>query len=150
MLVKPARHPRYPISHTLWVWPHWCSKPGATIASIEFAFRGANKLHQGELVRAVNKGFLLHMDVFGQVRNVSDAKKAIALLKAGKDAAANKLFIGGGGFAGPLSTGGLQQLVVTAKPGVYVQGFGGCRLEDICAAGPDGGSYMAEVSFGLD
>jgi Xaa-Pro dipeptidase len=40
--------------------------------------------------------------------------------------------------------------VFSIEPGIYVRGFGGCRLEDICVAGPSGGSYMAEVSFGLD
>lgn len=96
-------------------------KPKATIASIEFAFRGADKLHPGELVRFVNDGFLVHMDVYVRVKNVRDARKVIRLLLAGKNGAASKLAIGQGTFAGPLSTGGLQQLKVTAKPGVYVQ-----------------------------
>lgn len=61
------------------------------------------------------------MDVFGQVRNLAAARKAVALLLAGKDNAANRLFIGGGTFTGPVSSGALQQEVVSAKPGVYVQ-----------------------------
>ncbi len=96
-------------------------KPGATIASIEFGFTGPTKLHDGELVRFVNNGFLVHMDVFFRGKNVADAKKAIALLKAGKDNKAGKLAIGGGTFTGPVSTGGLQQEVINEKPGIYIQ-----------------------------
>jgi hypothetical protein len=42
--------------------------PGATIKTIEFGFRGPTTLHEGELLRAENDGFLVHMDVFGQVK----------------------------------------------------------------------------------
>jgi hypothetical protein len=96
-------------------------KPGATNATIEFGFTGPTTLKDGELVRFVNDGFLVHMDVFGRVKSVADAKKVIKLLLAGKNKAATKLFIGGGGFAGPMSSGGLQQLVVNEAPGTYVQ-----------------------------
>ncbi len=95
--------------------------PNATISTIEFGFRGPTTLHDGELVRFVNAGFLVHMDVFGKAKNVATAKKAIALLLAGKDNAAGKLIHGNYTFAGPLSSGGLQQEVITEKPGVYVQ-----------------------------
>ncbi len=94
-------------------------KPGGTVASIEFGFTGPTTLKDGELVRFVNEGFLVHMDVFGRAKNVADAKKAIKLLLAGKKT--GKLLSSPGTFAGPLSSGGLQQLVVNEKPGVYVQ-----------------------------
>ena len=36
-------------------------KPRATLNTIEFGFRGPGTLHDGELVRFGNKGFLVHM-----------------------------------------------------------------------------------------
>lgn len=130
-LLKPGNYlaldiigktPRFtPFTVTKSSSPAKLPKPGATIATIEFGFRGADTLHKGELVRFVNDGFLVHMDVFARFKNVADAKKAVKLLRAGKNRAVNKLAIGGGTFAGPLSSGGLQQLKVNEKPGVYVQ-----------------------------
>ena len=38
--------------------------PAATVSSIEFGFTGAKVLHDGELVRFQNLGFLVHMDVW--------------------------------------------------------------------------------------
>jgi hypothetical protein len=97
-------------------------KPSATVSTIEFGFTGPTTLRQGSLVRFQNLGYLVHMDVYVQVKSVKDAQKVIALLKAGKDGQAQKLTIGpGGGFAGPVSPGAIQQEVVTAKPGIYVQ-----------------------------
>jgi len=101
--------------------PATLPSPQATIKTIEFGFRGPSTLHDGELVRFENEGFLVHMDVAFQVKNMKSAKKAIKLLLAGKEKQAGKLGIGGASFAGPLSTGGSQQETITAKPGVYVQ-----------------------------
>jgi Xaa-Pro dipeptidase len=36
------------------------------------------------------------------------------------------------------------------EPGIYVPGFGGCRLEDICYVGPSGGQNLSPTDFGLD
>ena len=103
--------------------PATLPRPGATISTIEFAFRGPTTLHDGELLRAENDGFLVHMDAFGRTKNLADAQKAVALLRAGKDNAAGKLLQGpqNQGFAGPLSSGGVQQVLVNEKPGWYVQ-----------------------------
>jgi hypothetical protein len=94
----------------------------ATLGTIEFGFIGPRTLHDGEMVRFVNDGFLVHMDAWGRVKNVANAKKAIALLKAGKDNKAGALFLG---FsvqgAGPLSSGGIEQQVIHYRPGIYVQ-----------------------------
>jgi hypothetical protein len=96
--------------------------PGATVASIEFGFTGPRVLHDGELVRFVNNGFLVHMDVIGRVKNRAIARRVVALLLAGKDNKAGRLFLPTpNAFVGPLSSGGLAQLVVTEKPGIYVQ-----------------------------
>jgi hypothetical protein len=96
--------------------------PQATVRSIEFGFTGPATLHDGELVRFENEGFLVHMDIAAPAKN---RKSALALLKAfrtGHEKQAFKLISGPpAGFAGPLSTGAFQQEVITAKPGWYVQ-----------------------------
>jgi len=95
--------------------------PQATIRSIEFGFRGPSTLHDGELVRFENEGFLVHMDIGIQVKNMKAAKQVAKDLLAGKEKQAHKLATGAVTFAGPLSSGAYQQETITAKPGVYVQ-----------------------------
>ncbi len=96
--------------------------PEATIRSIEFGFRGPSTLHDGELVRFENKGFLVHMDVAFPVKNMKIAKRAVKDLLAGKEKAIEKLISGPpAGFAGPLSHEAFQQETITAKPGIYVE-----------------------------
>jgi hypothetical protein len=96
--------------------------PAATVQSIEFGFRGPSTLHDGELVRFENAGYLVHMDLAIPVKNTASAKKVIKALKTGKENGLEKLIAGEPvGFAGPLSSGGFQQETITAKPGVYVQ-----------------------------
>lgn len=95
--------------------------PGATISTIDFGFLGPRTLHNGELVRFDNRGFLVHMDVISRVKNIASARNAVKLLLAGKDKAAQRLLIGFGTFAGPLSSGGLQQEIINEKPGLYLQ-----------------------------
>jgi hypothetical protein len=95
--------------------------PGATVTAIDFAFRGARTLHDGELVRFQNDGYLIHMVLFIQAKSVADAKKGEALLLAGKTGGGQHLGTGlKGMFAGPLSHGAMQQEVITEPPGVYV------------------------------
>jgi hypothetical protein len=96
-------------------------KPGATVTAIDFAFRGASALHDGELVRFQNDGYLVHMFLFAQAKSAADASKAEADLLQGNIGAAKQYTTGlSGQFAGPLSTGGMQQEVITQPPGVYV------------------------------
>jgi hypothetical protein len=96
--------------------------PQATVRSIEFAFRGPSILHDGELVRFENEGFLVHMDAAFPVKSVSAAKKVVKDLLTGKEKGLEKLLVGAPvGFAGPLSSGAYQQETITAKPGLYVQ-----------------------------
>ncbi len=96
--------------------------PEATIRSIEFAFRGPSTLHDGELVRFENEGFVVHMDFAAPVKNMKAAKQAVKYLLAGKEKAVEKLISGPPvSFAGPLSHGAYQQETITAKPGIYVQ-----------------------------
>jgi hypothetical protein len=96
--------------------------PQATIRTIEFAFRGPSTLHDGELVRFENEGFLVHMNLAAPVKNMNAAKRAIKLLRAGNEKQLEKLIVGPpGGFAGPLSHEAFQQETITAKPGIYVE-----------------------------
>jgi hypothetical protein len=97
-------------------------KPDATVTAIDFRFKGAGTLHDGELVRFRNAGFLLHMFIFAQIKSAADAPKAEALLLQGKAKEATKLYGTGltGAFAGPLSHDAMQQEVITEPPGVYV------------------------------
>lgn len=95
-------------------------KPKATVYSIEFGFRGASTLHDGELVQFANHGFLVHMITYAVARNHAQAKEIARLLHEGKEGKAQRLAVGFGNFAGPLSHGGLQQLVVHTRPGYIV------------------------------
>lgn len=95
----------------------------ATQTAIEFGFRGPRKLHKGTIVRAQNGGFLVHMiDLMG-VKNKADGRVALVGLKAGKG---RKFFrpLSNGVFVSlldPASPGAVQQMVLNAKPGWYVE-----------------------------
>jgi hypothetical protein len=98
--------------------------PGATVRAIDFAFRGASTLHDGELVRFVNDGYLIHMFVFDQAKSLADAKLAEQGILSGKCNGGGQCKQYGTGvkgeFAGPLSHAELQQEVINEPPGVYV------------------------------
>jgi hypothetical protein len=96
--------------------------PQATVRSIEFAFTGPATLHDGELVRFENEGYVVHMDLAFPVKSHQAAKKLVKALLAGKEKQSEKLVAGPpANFAGPLSSGAYQQETITAKPGWYVQ-----------------------------
>jgi hypothetical protein len=94
----------------------------ATETAIEFNFRGPTVLHDGTIVRAQNGGYLVHMVIGIGVKNAATGRQVMALLLAGKDGKAQKLanrnFLN---LAGPISPGGMQQAVLSAKPGYYVE-----------------------------
>jgi hypothetical protein len=95
--------------------------PGGEVDAIDFGFHGASTLHDGELVRFKNDGYLIHMFAFVPVKSAADATKVEALLRAGNTKGAKKYALGPPGmFAGPLSHAELQQEVITEPPGVYV------------------------------
>jgi len=100
--------------------PRALPTPGATINAIDFAFRGPSTLHDGELVRFQNSGFLVHPIQGIGVKNATDARRLTALLRAANDKQAPKLGISFPEFAGPLSRGGVQQELITEPPGIYV------------------------------
>jgi hypothetical protein len=95
-------------------------RPGATITSIEFAFRGADRIRDGELVRFANQGFLVHMAFGARARNLKQAKEIAKLLHEGKDNQAQRLAVGQYDFDGGLSHGQFQQFVVNVHPGYWV------------------------------
>jgi hypothetical protein len=95
-------------------------RPAATVTAIDFAFRGATTLRDGELVRFENDGYLIHMVAWASTPSDATASKAEADLLKGDVPAAKKNATGMGQFAGPLSTGAMQQEVITETPGVYV------------------------------
>ena len=107
-VITPASHPAS------------LPRPGATITAIDFAFRGPSKLHDGELVRLQNDGFLVHPIQGIGVKNAKTARRLTVLLRAANDKEAPKLGISFPEFAGPLSLGGVQQEVINERPGIYV------------------------------
>jgi hypothetical protein len=96
--------------------------PEATIRSIEFGFRGPSTLHDGELVRFENEGFLIHMDVALPVKSQKAAKQAAKDLRTGNQKGLEKLATGEPvTFAAPRSHEAFQQETITEKPGWYVE-----------------------------
>ncbi len=94
----------------------------ATETAIEFNFRGPKVLHDGTIVRAQNGGYLVHMIIAFGVKNPAVGQEVMALLGAGKDGKAQKLISHRLlNLAGPISPGGMQQGVLNAKPGYYVE-----------------------------
>ncbi len=100
--------------------PATLPKPDATIAAIEFGFRGPHTLHDGELVRFQNAGFLVHQIQGIGVKNAKAATRLTALLLAGNDSQAQKIGISAPEFAGPLSSGAAQQELINERPGTYL------------------------------
>jgi hypothetical protein len=94
--------------------------PAATVSAIEFDFRGPGTLEQGDLVRFANAGFLVHMLVYFTASDAANAAKLAGALKDGNNRLVRQLATGQGTFAGPLSHGSYQQLVLNNKPGYYV------------------------------
>jgi hypothetical protein len=95
-------------------------KPEATISAIEFGFSGASRLHDGELVRFANHGFLVHMIVAVRGPNAAGARKIARLLKAGRDGQAQRLATGFYSFYNIMTHGAFQQQVIHNRPGFWV------------------------------
>jgi hypothetical protein len=93
----------------------------STEAAIDFGFTGPSVLRDGTIVRAENQGYLVHMITMIGVRNAASGQAVMALLRAGKDNAARKLATGHVSLLGPASPGAMQQEVLNAKPGYYVE-----------------------------
>jgi hypothetical protein len=95
----------------------------ATQTSIEFGFRGPTVLRDGTIVRAQNHGYLVHMIFLLRAPHESTALQVMAMLKAGKDNQALQLLGNSAvvGLLGPASPGAMQQQVLNAPPGYYVE-----------------------------
>ncbi|MHB8233112.1 MAG: hypothetical protein ACYDHT_00510 [Solirubrobacteraceae bacterium] len=90
--------------------------------TIDFGFKGPSTLKVGELVGWEDGGYLVHMNLGFPVKNKAAAAKLIAGLKSGHEKGLEKLVAGPPvTFQGPVSPGGYQQSVITARPGLYVQ-----------------------------
>jgi hypothetical protein len=119
---KSAKWPRTSFTVTPAAAPATLPAPQASERSIDFAFRGPTTLHDGELVRFENEGYVVHMDLAFPTKSRTTAKELVKDLLAGREKAIGKLVAGEPlSFAGPLSTGGFQQETITARPGWYVQ-----------------------------
>lgn len=95
-------------------------KAAATISAIEFGFRGPGRLHDGELVRFANHGFLVHMIVAARAHSESGAREIARLLKAGKDGQAQSLATSFYSFVNIMTHGRYQQQVIHNRPGYWV------------------------------
>jgi hypothetical protein len=103
-------------------------EPRATIRSIDFDFRGPATLHEGELVRFENEGFLVHMDIALPVKGRAAARRVAHGMLSGRRKGLSNLFAGPPvGFQGAVSHGAFQQERIAARPGWYVQV---CFMED--------------------
>ncbi len=95
----------------------------ATETAVEFGFRGPTLLHEGTIVRGENHGWLVHMIVLVGVRDAATGREMLELLRAGKSKQAQKLasrnFVE---LLGPSSPGAVQQQVLHAPAGYYVEG----------------------------
>lgn len=98
-------------------------KAAATQNAIEFDFHGPSKLHRGTVVRERNKGYLVHMTDLIGARNKQAAKKLDHGLHAGKSRKALRPYLNGRfvDLMDPASPGALQQSVLDARPGYYVE-----------------------------
>jgi hypothetical protein len=118
---NPANWPHTGFTVTNNAAPASLPAPGATIQAEEFRFVGPARLHDGELVRFENAGYLVHMVIAIPVKNKAGAKAVTALLLAGKDNKAQKLVTAAPfAFVGTFSPGGMGQETIALKPGVYV------------------------------
>ncbi len=96
----------------------------ATQTAIEFGFRGPTVLHNGTVVRAQNHGWLVHMIDLARVPHARTGAEVMALLRTGKDKQALRLLRANPQFVdllGPASPGAMQQQVLHAVPGYYVE-----------------------------
>ena len=94
--------------------------PQARMSSIEFGFRGPGTLHNGDLVRFGNDGFLVHMIVAVRGASLAGAQQIAKLLKEGKERQAQQLATGFATFVNALTHGAFQQQVVHVRPGFWV------------------------------
>ena len=97
------------------------SKPSAPVTTEQFRFTGPRTLHDGQLIRYVNDGYLYHMVIAIPAKNKVSAEALDAALLANNQKKANKLFAGAPlQLMGTVAPGAMHQQVLKAKPGFYV------------------------------
>ena len=118
---NPNKWPHVAFTVTDNTAPASLAKPQATVGSEEFRFTGPSTLHNGELVRFENDGYLYHMIIALPAKTKAGAKALDAALLAGDQRKANKLVSGPPlQLMGTVGRGGMHQQVLKAKPGFYV------------------------------
>lgn len=118
---SPAKWPHVNFTVTPNSSPATLAKPQATIAAQEFRFTGPTKLHDGELVRFENQGYLYHMIIAIPVKSKKNARLLSVYLEAGRDNKAEKLASGQPQqWMGTVGHDAMHQQVLNAKPGTYV------------------------------
>jgi hypothetical protein len=119
---KSAKWPRASFAVAASLAPVALPAAQATEKTIDFGFKGPSVLHVGQLVRFENEGWLVHMNIAFPAKGKKGALKILKALSSGHEKGLEKLVAGPPvAFAGPLSTGAIQQETITAKPGWYVQ-----------------------------
>lgn len=119
---KSSKWPRAFFTVTTSATPLVLPTPEAIEKTIDFNFTGPKTLHNGELVRVENEGYVVHMNLAFRAKSKKSAEKLKQALLLGHEKVAEKLIAGPPvNLAGPLSTGGFQQQIITAAPGWYVQ-----------------------------
>ena len=108
-----GRPPLVPFTIAKAAHPAALPRPAATIAAIEFGFRGPGTLHRGDLVRFANHGFLVHMIVFATAAATGRPARSPGSSR-GQAAQGPAPLHRGGTFAGPISHGAYQQLISAA------------------------------------
>ncbi|MGZ4313469.1 MAG: hypothetical protein ACXVR1_15320, partial [Solirubrobacteraceae bacterium] len=120
---NPQKWPHTNFTVTANTAPASLAKPQATVKAEEFRFTGPSKLHDGQLVRFENDGYLYHMIIALPVKNKAGAKALSTLLLAGNDRKAQKLVTGAPDlWMCTAGHGAMHQQVLIAKPGTYVLG----------------------------
>ena len=91
--------------------------------TVEFRFRGPGTLHVGQTIRTSNSGWLVHMMIGFGAKNKAAGREVVKLLRAGQDNKIGKKLASGAFFSffGPVSHGAVQQFVLQAQPGWYVE-----------------------------
>ena len=114
---NPSKWPHVNFTVTANAAPATLAKPQATVATEEFRFTGPSKLHDGQLIRFENDGYLYHMIIALPVKNKAGAKALDADLLAGNQRKANKLIAGAPlQFMGSVGSGGMNRQVSTSSP----------------------------------
>jgi hypothetical protein len=118
---NPQKWPHVDFTVTANASPAALARPQATLKAEEFRFVGPSKLHDGQLVRFENDGYLYHMIIAIPVKSKKNAKLLTTYLETGHDNKAEKLAAGQPHqWMGVVGHGAMHQQILNAKRGTYV------------------------------